>query len=86
MSDFAPDEPVEDKKFQVTITISSLGNERRVIRLPELTEEEVQNVLLSLDLRFRTARESNALRFTDVNGVLTFAHLDNVAFVEVHVV
>ena len=73
------------EKFRVSVTISALSNERRVIPLGERSEEEVQGIVRTIDLAFATVRPSHALTLTDSNGVVVFANLDNVAFVEVHV-
>lgn len=75
----------ELEKFRVSITISALGNERRVIPLGEHTQEGIQGIVRSIDGAFATVRGSHALTLTDSNGVVVFANLDNVAFVEVHV-
>lgn len=75
----------EAEKFRVSVTISALGNERRVIPIGERTQEEIQGVVKTIDAGFATVRGSRALTLTDSNGVVVFANLDNVAFVEVHV-
>jgi hypothetical protein len=76
----------ENDKFRVSVTISALGNERRTIPLGERTQEEIQSIIRVIDAAFATVRASHALTLTDSNGVVVFANLDNVAFVEVHVV
>lgn len=73
------------KKYHVRVTISSLGNERRVINLGECDEEKVQEVIQIVQSAFGTVRVSQALALTGSDGVATFANLDNIAFVEVHV-
>jgi hypothetical protein len=78
-------EEIEEKKFHTRITISSLGSERRVINLGEVTQDRVQEVIRTVSAAFETVRKSQALMLTGNDGVATFANLDNVAFVEVHV-
>jgi len=76
---------MSDEKYDVRVTISSLSNERRVINLGECDEEKVQEVIQIVQSAFGTVRASQALALTGSDGVATFANLDNVAFVEVHV-
>lgn len=78
--------PVEVKKLQVTITISSLGNERRTIRMGAADQESVDAALNEIHAAFGIVRVNNALRLTDSTGLTTIANLDNIAFVEVQVV
>lgn len=78
-------EKKEDKKYNTRVTISSLGNERRVINLGECNEEEIQEVIKTVQTAFATVRVGQALMLTGADGVATFANLDNIAFVEVHV-
>jgi hypothetical protein len=80
-----PDEEAEDKKFRTQVTIGSLGNERRIIELGELDEKQFQEVIRTISSAFEVVRKSYALMLTGKDGVTTFANLDNVAFVEVHV-
>jgi hypothetical protein len=80
-----PDEETEDKRFRTQVTIGSLGNERRIIELGELDEKQFQEVIRTISLAFEVVRKSYALMLTGKDGVTTFANLDNVAFVEVHV-
>lgn len=75
----------EPKNYNVRVTISSLGNERRVINLGECAEEKVQEVIQIVQSAFGTVRASQALALTGADGIATFANLDNVAFVEVHI-
>lgn len=79
------DEPVELKKYRVTVTISSLGNERRVIHLGEFEEAGAKAVITNVNDAFGTVRASSALTLTDTEGRITFANLDNVAFVEIQI-
>lgn len=79
------DTPVAVQKFRTSITISSLGNERRVIQLGENDQDTIRGIIHSIDAAFGTVRNSQALTFTDSSGAVIFANLDNVAFVEVHV-
>lgn len=79
------DEPVEVKKYRVTVTISSLGNERRKIELGEFEEEGAKAVIANVDAAFGTIRSSGALTLTGMDGGITFANLDNVAFVEIQI-
>lgn len=76
---------VETKKVSIRLTISSLGNERRTINLGECNEEQVREVISTVNSAFGTVRSSQALMLTGFDGTVTFANLDNVAFVEVHV-
>jgi hypothetical protein len=80
-----PDEEAEDKKFRTQVTIGSLGNERRIIELGELDEKQFQEVIRTISSAFEIVRKSHALMLSGKDGVTTFANLDNVAFVEVHV-
>lgn len=79
------DEFEETKKYRVTVTISSLGNERRKIDLGELEEEAAKRVIATVDAAFDVVRRSNALMLSGTDGIAVFASLDNVAFVEVQV-
>jgi hypothetical protein len=78
-------EEVKDKKFRTQVTIGSLGNERRIIELGELDQEQFQEVIRTVSSAFEVVRKSHALMLSGKDGVTTFANLDNVAFVEVHV-
>jgi hypothetical protein len=78
-------EETEEKKFRTRVTISSLGSERRTIELGEVTQDQVKEVIRTVSAAFETVRKSQALMLTGGDGVATFANLDNVAFVEVHV-
>lgn len=78
------DEQVENKS-NVRVTISSLGNERRVINFGECDDEQVGKIIQTVQSAFGTIRTSEALTLVGMDGVTTFANLDNVAFVEVHV-
>jgi hypothetical protein len=78
-------EEVKDKRFRTQVTIGSLGNERRIIELGELDEKQFQEVIRTISSAFEVVRKSYALMLTGKDGVTTFANLDNVAFVEVHV-
>jgi hypothetical protein len=80
-----PDEETEDKRFRTQVTIGSLGNERRIIELGELDEKQFQEVIRTISSAFEIVRKSHALMLSGKDGVTTFANLDNVAFVEVHV-
>lgn len=70
----------------VQVTISSLGNERRTIIFDSMTDEKIKGLIEEVRLSFGTVRVSNALLLSGSNGVVVFANLDNVAFVEVHIV
>lgn len=76
----------ETKKYRVTVTITSLGNERRTLVYDSLESEEAQKIVQSVDAAFGVIRTSNALMLVDSSGVATFANLDNVAFIEVNIV
>lgn len=79
------EDPVELKKHNVRVIIASLGNERRTINFGEMDEDRVQEIIQAINNSFGTIRQSNALLLTGSDGVVIFANLDNVAFVEVHV-
>ena len=74
-----------EKTYETRVIISSLGNERRTIHLGKLTESQVQEVMQKVDMAFRVIRDSNALVLTGSDGQLVFAHLDNIAFIEVRI-
>lgn len=74
-----------EKTYETRVIISSLGNERRIIHLGRLTESQVQEVMQKVDMAFRVIRDSNALVLTGSDGQLVFAHLDNIAFIEVRI-
>lgn len=74
-----------EEKYNVRVVISSLGNERRTINLGERSKEEAQSVIRTVDACFEVIRRSRALMLTGEDGIVVFANLDNVAFVEVHV-
>lgn len=70
----------------VRVVISSLGSERRTIKFDGMEDEKVQSLIQTVNSAFGTVRISKALLLTGSDGVVVFANLDNVAFVEVHVV
>ncbi|HEY0771761.1 MAG TPA: hypothetical protein VGD31_15655 [Sphingobacteriaceae bacterium] len=76
----------EETTHNVQVTISSLGNERRTIRFDSMTDEKIKVLIEEVRLSFGTVRVSNALLLSGSDGVVVFANLDNVAFVEVHIV
>lgn len=76
----------EETTHKVQVTISSLGNERRTIRFDSMTDEKIKALIEEVRLSFGTVRVSNALLLSGSDGVVVFANLDNVAFVEVHIV
>lgn len=76
----------EETTHNVQVTISSLGNERRTIRFDSMTDEKIKALIEEVRLSFGTVRVSNALLLSGSDGVVVFANLDNVAFVEVHIV
>lgn len=81
-----PDEETSpEKKFDVRVVISSLGNERRTISMGLCSEDKVKEIMASIDAAWGVVRVSQALRLTGVDGVMVFANLDNVAFIEVQV-
>lgn len=79
------DEPIEVKKVNVRVTISSLGNERRVINFGECDEEQVEKIIQTVQSAFNKIRSNEALTLVGMDGLTTFANLDNIAFVEVHI-
>lgn len=74
-----------EKLFRVSVTISSLGNESRVIKLGECTQSEATEVIKTVSQAFETIRKSQTLMLSGKDGTATFANLDNVVFVEVHI-
>jgi len=74
-----------DPTFRVSVAISSLGNESRVIKLGDCTQAEATEVIKTVSAAFETVRKSQALMLSGKDGTATFANLDNVAFVEVHI-
>ena len=74
-----------EKTYETRVTISSLGNERRTIHLGQLTDSQVQETMQKVDMAFRVIRDSNALVLAGSDGQLVFAHLDNIAFIEVRI-
>ena len=85
MTDKEDQEAVTSEKYRTRVIISSLGNERRTIELGELDQDHIQSAIRTVDAAFQTVRHSNSLMFTDKSGIVIFANLDNVAFVEVQV-
>jgi len=81
----AKPEVEEDKKYDVRVVISSLGSEKRTIRLGECSEEDIQKIVATVNAAFGTVRASQSLMLTDRDGIVVFANLDNIAFVEVNV-
>lgn len=75
----------DPQKSPVRVTISSMGNERRTINLGELDEDQIKNTLSLIDSAFQTIRTSQSLMLSGGDGLITFANLDNISFVEVHV-
>lgn len=75
----------EETKYQVRVTISSLGNESRSIKFGEMTDAEIQKLVQTVNTAFHTVRMSQSLQLVGSDGVVVFANLDNVAFVEVHI-
>ena len=80
------DEPVQLKKHEVRVIISSLGNERRNINFGEMDDDGIQRLIQTVSNSFATVRAGHALFLTGSDGVVVFANLDNVAFVEVQIV
>ena len=80
------EEVEEPKKYRVTVTISSLGNERRTIQMGEFEEAGAKSVIENVHAAFNVIRTSDTLTLTGADGVVTFANLDNVAFIEVSIV
>ena len=78
--------PEEEELHDVRIVISSMANERRTLNFNGMSEEKVQDLIQTLNNAFGVIRASNALMLSGSDGVITFANLSNVAFVEVHIV
>lgn len=78
-------ETVEVKTYDVRVTISSLGNERRVVKFDDCDEDKVREIVRTINSAFEVIRKSQALTLVGTDGVSVFANLDNVAFIEVHV-
>jgi len=75
----------EEKKFDVRVVISSLGNERRVIAFNELTQEQSGKLINDTHSAFDTVRKSSALLLSGSDSQIVIVNLDNVLFVEVQV-
>ena len=85
MSDEEGATPTPTPTHDVRIVISSLGNERRTINMNKLDDEAIQKLIQTIKNAFGTVRASSSLLLTGSDGVVTFANLDNVVFVEVHI-
>lgn len=79
------DNTVELKKHNVRVVFSSLGNERRTINFQDMDEGRVQELIETVSRAFGVIRQSDALFITGSDGVVVFANIKNIAFVEVHV-
>lgn len=79
-------EETKPKKYNVRVTISSLGNERRVVNFGECDDEQIDKIVQTVQSAFGTIRSSEALTLAGTDGVSVFANLNNVAFVEVQIV
>lgn len=75
----------EVKKFNVRLIISSMANERRTINMGECDEDTCKDIVSTVNTAFGVIRASQALMLTGSDGVVVFANLDNIAFVEVHI-
>lgn len=69
----------------VRVIVSSLGNERRSIPFADLDDEAIQRLIQTVNNAFGTIRSSQSLLLTGSDGVVVFANLDNVVFVEVQI-
>jgi hypothetical protein len=76
----------ETQKYEVRVVVSSLGNERRNISFGEMDDDQLQKLIQTVSVAFHSIRTSHALMLTGSDGVVIFANLDNVAFVEVQIV
>jgi len=76
---------MSEEKHNVRVTISSLGNERRVVNFGECDDEQIDKIVQTVQVAFNVIRSSDALTLAGTDGVSVFANLNNVAFVEVQV-
>ena len=76
---------MSEEKHNVRVTISSLGNERRVVNFGECDDEQIDKIVQTVQVAFNVIRSSDALTLAGTDGVSVFANLNNVDFVEVQV-
>lgn len=79
-------ESTEEKKYNVRLVVSCLGNERRTINFQELSKEETQKMVETVTAAFDYVRTSTALFLTGSDGQMTWVNLENVVIIEVQVV
>ena len=75
----------EEKKHDAHVTVSSLGNERRTVVFRELTREQSQEIIKTIQLSFETLRSTDSLLLTGSDGQIVFVNLKNVVFIEVRI-
>jgi hypothetical protein len=75
----------EEKKFDVRVVISSLGNERRVIAFTGFTKEQCGKLVSDTHSAFDTVRKNSSLLLSGSDGQIVIANLDNATFIEVQV-
>ena len=76
---------MSEEKHNVRVTISSLGNERRVVNFGECDDEQLDKIVQAVQSAFNVIRSSEALTLVGTDGISVFANLNNVVFVEVHI-
>lgn len=79
-------EEAEVSTHDARITISSMGNERRTIKMNGLSDNALQKLIDTINNAFGVIRSSHALLLTGSDGVVVFANLDLATFIEVHIV
>jgi len=74
------------QKFDVRVTISSLGNERRVISFRGQTQEDAQGIVQTCSNAYNVIRINDSLLLTGSDGMIVIVNLSNTAFIEVQIV
>lgn len=79
------DEPVETKKYNVQVIVSSLGNERRTISFNDVEQDQVKTIIQTAEAAFATLRTNESLLLTGSDGQIVLVNTKNVVFIEVRV-
>lgn len=85
MAETKEEEEKEPQKRNVQIVVSSLGNERRAVHYRDLTDEQIKEVVRTIEVSFGALRSNDSLLLTGSDGLIVFINLENVAFIEVRV-
>ena len=75
----------ETETYDVRVIISSLGSERRNIQFKDMTKDQSQELIQTVNSAFDTVRRGSSLLLTGSDGIVVFANLDNVVFIEVQI-